>query len=60
MERILKLLLTTNDDFTDEQLQYDINKEAAKMSALSSSEVDKYEHLRDEEMLPSDQRIITE
>ena len=52
--------MTTNDNFTDEKLQYDINKEAAKMSALSSSEADKYEHLREEEILPSDQSIIIE
>ena len=52
--------MTTNNNFTVEKLQYDINKEAAKISALSSSEVDKYEHLRDEEILPSDQSIIIE
>ena len=35
----------------DEQLQYDINKEAAKMSALSSGEIDKYEFYTSEEIL---------
>ena len=35
----------------DEQLQYDINKEPAKMSALSSGEIDKYEFYTSEEML---------
>ena len=35
----------------DEQLQYDINKEAAKMSALSSGEIGKYEFYTSEEIL---------
>ena len=35
----------TNDGKTeDEKLQYDINMEAAKMSALSKRKIDKYEH----------------
>ena len=44
----------------DEKLQYDINKEAAKMSALSSGKIDKYEYLTGEERLPSNQRQIIE
>ena len=39
-----------------EKLQYDINREAAKISALSSGKIDKYEYLIEEEILPSDQR----
>ena len=39
----------------DEKLQYDINKEAAKTSSLSSDKIDKYEYLTVEEILPSDQ-----
>ena len=36
-----------------------INKEAAKISALSSGKYDKYEYLTGEEILPSDKsRII--
>ena len=31
-----------------EKLQYDINKEAAKLFALSSSKIDKYEFLSGE------------
>ena len=39
--------------------QYDINREAAKISALPSGKIDKYEYLTGEEILPSDQsRII--
>ena len=40
----------------NEKLQYDINREAAKISALSSGKIDKYEHLTGEEILPSNQR----
>ena len=40
--------------------KYDINREAAKISALSSGEIDKYEYLKGEEILPSNQQRITE
>ena len=35
-----------------------INREAAKISALSSGKSDKYEYLTGEEILPSDQSIV--
>ena len=44
----------------DAKLQYDINREAAKISALSSGETDKYEYVAGEELLPSSQRQIIE
>ena len=44
----------------DEKLQYDINREASKISALSSGKIDKYEYLTDEEILPSNQQQIIE
>ena len=44
----------------DQKLQYDINREAAKISALSSRKIDKYEYLTGEEILPSDQSRIIE
>ena len=45
----------------DEKLQYNINREAPKISALSSGKIDKYEYVTGEEILPSDQsRIIEE
>ena len=51
--------MTTDDKIKDEKLQYDINREAAKISALSSGKIDKYEYLTGEEILPPDQcRII--
>ena len=42
----------------DEKLQYDMNREAAKISALSSGKIDKYECLTGEEIFPSDQSQI--
>ena len=35
--------MTTEDPIRDEKLQYDINKEAAKIPALSSGKIDTYE-----------------
>ena len=37
------------------KLQWNINIEAAKISALSSDKIDKYENLTDEEIVSSDQ-----
>ena len=47
--------MTIDDKIRDEKLQDNINREAAKISALSSGKIDKYEYLRGEEILPSDQ-----
>ena len=44
----------------DQKLQYDINREATKISALSSRKIDKYEYLTGKEILPSDQSRIIE
>ena len=52
--------MATDHKIRDEQLQYDINKEAANISALSSEKVDKYEYLTGEEILSSDQRRVIE
>ena len=52
--------MTIDDKIKDEKLQYDINSEVAKISALSSGKVDKYEYLTGEEILPSDQSRIIE
>ena len=43
-----------------EKLQYSINREGEKMSVLSSWKIDKYECLIGEEILPYNQRQITE
>ena len=42
------------------KIPYDINREAAKISALSSGKIDKYEYLTCEEILPSNQKQIIE
>ena len=49
-----------NGKIVDEKLQYDINREAVKISALSSGKIDKYEYLTGEEILPSDLRRVIE
>ena len=37
--------MTINEKIRDEKLQYDINREAAKISALLSAKIDTYEYL---------------
>ena len=50
--------MAINDKIRDEKLQYDFNREAAKISALSSEKIDKYQYLTAEEILPPDQRRV--
>ena len=38
-------IMTINDQIIDENLQYNINREAGKISALSSGKIDKFEYL---------------
>ena len=52
--------MTINDQIKDEKIQYDINREAAKISALSSGKLHKYEYLSGEDILPSTQQQIIE
>ena len=52
--------MTIDDQIKDEKLQYDINREAAKISALSSGKLHKYEYLTGEDILPSNQQQIIE
>ena len=47
-----------DDKIRDEKLQYDINREAAKISPLSSGKIDKYEYLTGEEILLLGQRRV--
>ena len=48
-----------NDKIRDENLQYDINREIAKILALKFRKIDKYEYLTSEEILWRDKsRII--
>ena len=48
--------MTIDDEIREEKLQYDINREAAKISALSSRKMDRYEYVTGEVILPSNQR----
>ena len=52
--------MTIDDKIKDEKLQYSINRETSKVSALSSRKIDKYEYFTGEEILPFDQSIIIE
>ena len=42
-----------NDQIRDENLRYDIDREASKISALSSAKLHKYEYITGEDILPS-------
>ena len=51
--------MTIDDNVKDEKLQVDINKEAVRISALSSGKTDKYEYLTREDILrPNQSRMI--
>ena len=52
--------MTINDQIRDEKLKYDINREAAKISASSSGKIPKYEYLTGEDILPSYHQQIIE
>ena len=53
-------MMTINDQIKDEKQQYNINSEAAKISALSSGKLHKNEYLTGEDILPSTQQQIIE
>ena len=48
--------MTIDDQIKDENLHYNIDIEAGKISALSSDKGDKFEYLTGEEILPSNQK----
>ena len=50
--------MAIDDQIRDEILQYDVNREAAKISALSSDKIDKYKYLADKEILTSNKKQI--
>ena len=52
--------MTINNQIKDGKLQYDIHRKAAKISALSSGKLPKYEYLTGEDILPSNQQQIIE
>ena len=48
-----------DDKIRDKKLQYNIDREAAKI-LLSSSKIDEYEYFTGEKILPSDLSRVTE
>ena len=52
--------MTIDDHNKDQKLRYDINREASKISVLSSAKINKYEYLTVEEILPFEQRRMKE
>ena len=52
--------MTIDNQIRDEKLQYYINREAAKISALSLENFRKYQYLTGENILPSTQQQIIE
>ena len=52
--------MTIDDQIKYEKLQYDINRETAKISALLSNKIRKYEYLTGEYILPSNNQQIIE
>ena len=52
--------MTIYDKIRDGKLQHDINREAAKISALSSGKIDKHEYFTGEEILTPGQRRVIE
>ena len=60
LEQYVIKIMTIEDRIKDDKLQYDINRDTAKISALSSGKIDEYEYLTGEEILPSNQQRIIE
>ena len=52
--------MAIDDQIKYEKLQYNTNRVAAKISALSSKKFNKYEYLTGEEIIPSNQKQMIE
>ena len=52
--------MAIDDHITDDKLQCNINREASKISTLSSNKFNKYEYLTGEEILPSNENQMIE
>ena len=53
-------IMAINDQIRDEKIKYNINSEAAKISAFTSRNIHRYEYLTGEDLLPSNQQQIIE
>ena len=51
--------MATDYKIRDEKLQYDINREAVRLWALSSGKIDKYEYLTHEDVSPPNSPLAT-
>ena len=60
MEWIYNNITTIDKKIIDEEVQYDINRETVKLSAVSWGEINKYKYLTGEVKLPSNQKLIKE
>ena len=52
--------MTIDDQIRNEKFQHDINRKAAKISALSLGKINKYEYLTNKEILPFNQKQTIE
>ena len=52
--------MNIDDKIRNEKLQYHLNREAAKILALSSGKIQKYEYLTGEDILPPNKQQIIE
>ena len=52
--------MTIDDQIRDEKLQYDINRKATEILALSPGKIDMYEYLTGKDIFPSNQKQIIE
>ena len=52
--------MTIDDQIRNKKLQCDINRKAAKISALSSGKIDRYEYVTGEEILLYNQTHMIE
>ena len=59
-DNLLHLRKSFDDKIRDAKMQYKIKREAAKISALLLEKMNKHDCLTDEEMIPSDQKIVIE
>ena len=50
--------MTTDNKIKDEKLQYDINREAAKILAVSHENIDQYRYLSGEQILLFNEKQI--
>ena len=60
LKNIQKIILTIDYKIRYEKLQYNINREAAKIKVLTSGKIDTFEYFTGEEILPFDQSRIIE